>query len=496
MSSFFGRPLTLLDSPHTQTQRQTTSSSSRCPDFLAFLAIWLEDTAPRHLTMQHFITTTSPEFEDVSTGGASFEVRQVYPSTITTRPTDKLFKDRGWVAVKHARVEKDGMSVEDVYSELATELQILRHPPLLKHENIIDLLAVIYHDAGDADTPNILPALVMEWAYFGNVKEYQLTKPAIPYAEKLDIIRDTANGLKALHDCGLIHGDVKPSNLLICRHPTRSFVVKLTDFGFALSETDKKPLGYTKNLEAPEIHTAIDPRYHRQLDIYSYGILVHTVFKDGVPYHESLPEEGREAEILRLKKLAIYNTAVQIDFLSNLRDDICPALLICKILAFSLLHSPTSRFTDMSEILSILHAADMSRQPEDEMEATTPLNDVMHSFARTMYSNIVHNAAKMFSSGFSTDLPEEIPMMEVLNILYMERANAEIEYWAKSPDHWGGLTPFCMSIVKSMKTYAKLMPNHGAFLNTVSTFLAMTGADVSALQSEGPFNEGKEDITQ
>lgn len=440
-------------------------------------------------------------------GGASFEVRQIYPSTITTRPKDKLFEGRAWVAIKHARVENDdGMLVEDIYSELATELQILRHPSLLKHENIIDLLAVIYHDAGDTDTPNILPALVMEWAYFGNVKDYQLNKPALPYAEKLDIIRDTANGLKALHDFGLIHGDVKPSNLLVCRHSTRSFIVKLTDFGFALSEKDKKPLGYTKNLEAPEIHTTTNPSYHRQLDIYSYGILVHTIFRDGVPYHESLPEEGREAEILRLKQLAIYNTAVQVDFLLNLRDNICPALLICKILASSLLLPPTSRFADMSEILSILHAADMSHhyQPDDDNDGndgneTTPipLNDIMYSFVRTMYSNTVHNATNTFSSGFFTDVPEEVPMMEVLNILYMERANAEIEYWAKSASHWSGSRPFYRSIVMSMKSYAKLMPSHSAFFNTVSSFLAMNGADVSALLPESvPFNERKEDITQ
>jgi serine/threonine protein kinase len=433
----------------------------------------------------------------VSKGGASFEVRQVYPSTIISRSEDKLFEGRAWVAVKHARVEVDGMSVEDVYSELATELQILRHPPLLKHQNIIDLLAVVYHDAGDTDTPNILPALVMEWADFGNVKDYQLTKPTIPYAEKLDIIRDTANGLKALHDCGLIHGDIKPSNLLVCRHSTRSFVVKLTDFGFALSETDKRPLGYTKNLEAPEIHMAIDPRYHRQLDIYSYGILVHTIFRDGVPYHESIPEEGREAEILRIKQLGIYNTAVQVDFLLNLKDEICPALLICKILAYSLLHLPNSRFADMSGILSILHSADMPLQPDDEKEKTPPLDDITYSIARTVYSNIVRNAASMFSGGFSTNLPEEIPMMEVLHTLYTERVDAEIEYWAKSSKHWKELGPFYWSIATSMRTYAQLMPSNSAFFNTISSFVAMNGADVSALLPDGAFNnKRKEDITQ
>jgi serine/threonine protein kinase len=448
------------------------------------------------MTLQHVLSTSSPELADVSKGGASFEVRQVYPSTITSRPKDKLFEGRGWVAVKHARVEVDGTSVEDVYSELAAELQILRHPPLLKHENIIDLLAVIYHDAGAADTPNILPALVMEWAYFGNAKDYQLTKPAIPYAEKLNIIRDTANGLKALHDCGLIHGDVKPSNLLVCRHSTRSFVVKLTDFGFALSETDKRPLGYTKNLEAPEIHMAIDPRYHRQLDIYSYGILVHTIFRDGVPYHESIQEEGREAEILRIKQLGIYNTAVQVDFLLNLKDDICPALLICKILAYSLLLSPGSRFIDMSEILSILHSADISHQPDDEVETTPLLNDIMYSFSRTMYSNIAHNAASMFSACFSTDIPEEIPMVEVLHTLCTERVDAEIEYWAKSPKHWRGSGPFCRSIVTSMMTYARLMPSNGTFFNTILSFLAMNGVEVPTLLPEGAFNERKEDIAQ
>jgi len=92
------------------------------------------------------------------------------PEQILTFPAgldDSRLKGREFVAVKHPRVEIDNMRVEDVYSELATELQVLRHAPFQKHENIIDLLGVIYHDAGDIDAPNILPALLLGRGYKG-----------------------------------------------------------------------------------------------------------------------------------------------------------------------------------------------------------------------------------------------------------------------------------------------------------------------------------------
>ena len=45
----------------------------------------------------------------------------------------------------------------------------------------------------------------------------------------MDIVCQVAGGLAAAHGAELVHGDVKPANLLVCRDGT----VKITDFGIA-----------------------------------------------------------------------------------------------------------------------------------------------------------------------------------------------------------------------------------------------------------------------
>ena len=45
----------------------------------------------------------------------------------------------------------------------------------------------------------------------------------------MDIVGQVAGGLAAAHGAELVHGDVKPGNLLVCRDGT----VKITDFGIA-----------------------------------------------------------------------------------------------------------------------------------------------------------------------------------------------------------------------------------------------------------------------
>src|ERR1043166_3309704 len=132
----------------------------------------------------------------------------------------------------------------------------------------------MYHDAGDVDYPTILPALVTEFAELGSVRSYQDNGHLIAIDSKIDVLLDVARGLQALHQCGIVHGDVKTSNVLIFKHPTRSFVAKLTDFGYSFSTNDTGILGFPKWCGAPEISKPLDRRYMVQLDVYSYGLFL------------------------------------------------------------------------------------------------------------------------------------------------------------------------------------------------------------------------------
>jgi serine/threonine protein kinase len=82
------------------------------------------------------------------------------------------------------------------------------------------------------------------------------------------VMRMVLRGLEWLHKKGFIHGDVKPSNIMVDRLGT----VKLIDYGRALSIDEPTPVLFGSPLYmAPEVHLrqAIVP----QSDLYSVGIV-------------------------------------------------------------------------------------------------------------------------------------------------------------------------------------------------------------------------------
>ena len=55
----------------------------------------------------------------------------------------------------------------------------------------------------------------------------------LPPSESCELIRQTAEGLAALHGHGLVHRDLKPSNLMLVGQPAGSPVVKFLDLGLS-----------------------------------------------------------------------------------------------------------------------------------------------------------------------------------------------------------------------------------------------------------------------
>lgn len=151
---------------------------------------------------------------------------------------------------------------------------------------------IALHDMG-VDEPSQTPYLVMEFIQ-GRPLEKLLEKGSIPCAKACAWAAEVATALGVAHRKGVIHGDVKPANILI----TEDERVKLTDFGMArLASLDAKdtPLLGSPAYWCPE--QIVGKPQDARSDIFSLGVVMYEMVTGCRPFDaESL--QGICARIL------------------------------------------------------------------------------------------------------------------------------------------------------------------------------------------------------
>ncbi|MBT2475756.1 serine/threonine protein kinase, partial [Microbacterium sp. ISL-103] len=192
------------------------------------------------------------------------------------------------VAIKMIH-EGDGpvASIERAHTEKAL-LASLSHPSLV----------TLYDAQLEPKRPQYL---VMEFVDGPTLAERMAAGP-LPPKDVARITRDLAEGLTAVHAAGIVHRDVKPSNVLLRRGRSgRALAAKLADFGIACSIENTRlttpgiVLG-TLTYMAPEQLRDADPG--TPVDIFSLGLVALEALS-GEPGYPSLAS-GRAAAIARL----------------------------------------------------------------------------------------------------------------------------------------------------------------------------------------------------
>ncbi|MFO0757859.1 MAG: serine/threonine-protein kinase [Byssovorax sp.] len=163
---------------------------------------------------------------------------------------------------------------------------------MLRHPSIIDIYEVGTLDDGR-------PFYVMEYLEGRTLHDLLRAGGRMSPREALEIFEPVCAALSAAHDHGVVHRDVKASNIFVVEaaggEPRR---IKLLDFGIAkLTDTAEGSTGLTSDgrqvgtvtIMAPEQFTG--KPVDRRADIYALGILLFRLLTGRLPFDARSPLE-------------------------------------------------------------------------------------------------------------------------------------------------------------------------------------------------------------
>ncbi|WP_437586006.1 serine/threonine-protein kinase [Sorangium sp. So ce1000] len=178
------------------------------------------------------------------------------------------------VKIMHA----DLISRADVVLRFQREVDAIGR---IRHPNVVEIF-----DVGRLDDGR--PYYAMELLQGRSLEQHLFARGRLSADEALAILDPLCSALAAVHALGIIHRDVKPSNVILCEHGGGLRVV-LLDFGVAklldatdLSLTSSRHVVGTPAFMSPEqlLSRPVDMR----TDVYALGALLYTMIAGAMPF--------------------------------------------------------------------------------------------------------------------------------------------------------------------------------------------------------------------
>jgi serine/threonine-protein kinase len=196
-----------------------------------------------------------------------------------------LFTGR-FAAVKVVAAKPGPPSVAELRARLQREGQALAS---IRHPGVVEVLdGGVTHDGASY--------LVMEMLEGRTLEGLLAARTRLSVQDAAAVALQLCDALAAVHQAGIVHRDVKPSNIIVMRDTDDHERVKLVDFGVAKMEQpgDDKLTGAgavigTPAYMSPEQLLALDDVDHRS-DVYAVGATLFECLAGAVPYAGNYPQ--------------------------------------------------------------------------------------------------------------------------------------------------------------------------------------------------------------
>ncbi|HZE41297.1 MAG TPA: serine/threonine-protein kinase [Stackebrandtia sp.] len=196
---------------------------------------------------------------------------------VVHRARDLVTGETVAIKVLHAESAADP-AIATAFLDEAEVLAELDHPGIVRPRDLI--------------IDGSLMALVMDLVDGVDLRRVLIDDGPLPPHRGVQVLSEIAAALAAVHAKGIIHGDVKPGNILL---PADGGSVRLVDFGVARrTAAADAPTYATPDYTAPEI-VAGNPSSAKS-DVYGVGLVAYEVFCGVNPYRGGSIEEVLERQ--------------------------------------------------------------------------------------------------------------------------------------------------------------------------------------------------------
>ncbi|KAL9120004.1 MAG: hypothetical protein Q9187_003445 [Circinaria calcarea] len=297
-------------------------------------------------------------------GHTCYVVRHAEYRDVGRLPKGTVVAMKTFVSQNPSPGQDTNVMASQTLNAIEQEIRTYCHPGLRNHPNICRLEYVAW------EAENVFPILALELAYHGSLEDVLTASGTGPsYQQRCNLSIDIALGLAALHEWEIIHGDIKPANILVQKHLVRGIVAKISDFGgtinLMISPSRLGPSMGTDLWWPPERIFSVQDLNFKKVDVYAYGLVVASIWSQPNLYFAEA-----------VQKSCILDRFISTKFSSKERQD---RLLLMKTECDSSSDSVLSRCLISAPLIGRLLKSTLSRHPKERKTMDRLLQDELLS---------------------------------------------------------------------------------------------------------------------